>query len=415
MRKAGDLEVYDIELEIVTPVFVGSGVEIQPNEYLYDPRTKKVKIIDFEKLFEKILEKDAIEDYEAFASSTSKDLERFLENTLGLTKKEINEITKLTIDSEDVSYRFRRTRSGMPSLQRIQSFARDPKNRPYVPGSSIKGALRTAILTRLIWDEIKGDGSPLDLEALMKEFENKAIEKGMDRRNNRRNYNWDRLKDKSVFPENTILSTLEFSKDSKATDTSRNIMRGISISDSEPLNNEDIILVGKEEIHFNGNPTQINIVREALRPGTKIKAKLTLDRKILKDSLTIYDILDSIAAQSEFLTDNIDVEFDSPLNTFTEIPDNYLILGGGAGFFSKTLDYILFANNISIDANPDDSDNFDYAVTLVRNYMTRRFDRKGRFDHNHRNIDMNISPHIKKYTRYKGRYYPMGYTKVKVS
>lgn len=414
MRKAGDLEVYDIELEVVTPVYVGSGIEIQPNEYLFDPNTKKVSIIDFEKLFEKILEKNAIDEYEAFASSTSKDLERFLKNTLRLTKREINDLTKRTINSEDVSYRFGRNRRGFLSKQRIQSFARDAKNRPYVPGSSIKGALRTAILTRFIWDELKGDGSPLDLKKLIDEFEGESVKKGRYRDTKERNFNWDRLYKDSTFPENSILSTLEFSEDNKTSSTSRSIMRGVSISDSEPLSNEDIILVGKEEIHFDGHPTQINLVREALRPGTKIKATLSLDRKIVKDNLTIHDILDSIAAHSEFLTANIDNNFKSPSNTFTGIPDDYLILGGGTGFFSKTLDYILYANNIPIEANPNNKDNFDYAVTLVRNYMSDQFD-NGRLDHKHRYKDKEISPHIKKYTSYKGRYYPMGYTKVKVS
>lgn len=416
MIKEGDLEVYDIELEVVTPVYIGSGIDIQPNEYLYDPRTRLVSIIDVEKLFEKVLERDALEDYERFASSTSKNLERFLKDTLKLNRKEIFEITQRRINSEDVSYRFKKKDNGDPSTQRIQSFVRDSHGNPYVPGSGIKGALRTAFLVRQIWDEKKGDESPLDVKKMINSFEKSSVIKAKDKKN-RRIYNKDRLKKEAVFPEEEILNTLQFKEDSPLNDTSHNIMRGISISDSEPLSNSDIILIGKEDIKFDGTTRKkgkIPLVREALKPGTKIKAKLTLDQKILKHKVSKDEILDSIAAQSQYLTDFVDEMFKIPWNAFTDIPNDYLVLGGGTGFFNKTLNYLLYNNEFPIESNQNNDCNFSRAVTLVRNFLSDEFDGRGRADHKHRIKDKKISPHIKKYTRYKRRYYPMGYTKVTI-
>lgn len=46
------LEKYDCTLTVKTPVFVGSGKKLSKVEYIYEPGTKTLRVLDVRRLYE---------------------------------------------------------------------------------------------------------------------------------------------------------------------------------------------------------------------------------------------------------------------------------------------------------------------------------------------------------------------------
>ena len=137
-------------------------------------------------------------------------------------------------------------------------FQRDAQGHAYIPGSSIKGALRTAwLLSAVLADRSTGHSlAP-----------------------NRR----------ATFPEEKYVNQLHLRtlKDgSIASDAVNSIFRGIQISDSLSIPDNCMMLAGKTDSATDGGTHSINLCRECVAPGTAIRFKLTLDQSVLKGRIT---------------------------------------------------------------------------------------------------------------------------------
>lgn len=76
------------------------------------------------------------------------------------------------------------------------------------------------------------------------------------------------------------------------------LMRGISISDSEPIPDSALTLVQKVDLRQDNQEREPNLVRECIRSGCEILFSITLDRSILPETLHAKNIL---KADFEFL------------------------------------------------------------------------------------------------------------------
>ena len=151
----------------------------------------------------------------------------------------------------------------------IWRFVKDAYGCPYVPGSSIKGMLRTAILVSLI---------ARDREAYEKLYNRGEV-----------------LKKRQRADVGIQGKAFRRGGDSAVND----VLRYLSVSDSDPLSVGDLVLATKydkfskrddgrhkkrlrkasdEEAYHQGN--ELNIYRECLRPGTTIRTTLTVDERI---------------------------------------------------------------------------------------------------------------------------------------
>ena len=364
MKKLDHLEVYDLTLEVKSPLFIGSGADIQKFEYILSGNT--VSFIDNDKLFALLIKTGKIDAYEKFilSSSSNYNMYAFLKNSCGYTEAQIDSVCRYRVSAGDAMDRDH-------SLKEIKGFMRNNAGKAYVPGSSIKGAIRTCMLADMI----------------LKSGRKGSKEELADRR--------------AVIPEGRYLNTLS-NKVDKATgirkdDPVNSIMRGISVSDSEIIPDSDMILIQKIDVNVEGDGKPLNLVREAVKPGAKIRFRLTLDTSILKGKISAGSILKNIDDFDEFYYNNFIMKFDEVPGEVHVPLKNSLILGGGSGFFSKTLDYEYLS--------------FDDALELVTDIM-----KSGFRNHKHENdIRKGISPHTLKYTKYKGGLYQMGICEVSIS
>lgn len=134
----------NIQLQTLTPVHIGSGTELQGNsEYLYFQKEGKVAVIDPEKVLG-ILGEENLSQWIAAIEESDRKPDAF--STLLHSRKN-------ALQAADVALRIIacKTSTGKPIREQIRS-----GNGMYLmPGSSLKGSIRTAVWGELILDNTK--------------------------------------------------------------------------------------------------------------------------------------------------------------------------------------------------------------------------------------------------------------------
>lgn len=279
MYKYASCEVYDAELTIGTPVFVGSGSVIGKKEFVIE--RDRINVIDMNKLMSKIYARGLINDFQKFMmtevyGNTGDFLKTFF------TADEIKRMTLYSCRSSDVF-------SGGKPPAEIKQFWHTPDNRPYIPGSSLKGALRTCLIGAKLLDEPPSKGAEIKkkIEAVENEY--------------------------------------------------KEIMNRLSISDSEPVSPAALTLCKKYDVKPSGTVKPLPLVRECLSPGTKLKFRITIDGE--DGVLSLDTIKHSIKRFSEFYSDQVKYDYKYPERCGKFNYESNLILGGGSGYISKTVVY----------------------------------------------------------------------------
>ena len=357
------LEVYDLKLTVVTPFFVGDGIELDKRSYLYNQNRKTVSMIDPERLFKLIVDSRLTDAYEAFMLGGGKDLYEFLRYNR-VPEQAVSELILFSVDAENAIVE----KDGVPTLQNIRTFIRDAYGHPYVPGSSVKGALRTIILQKLILD----DKNRPDMDTNDKHF-SKDFDKALS---------------------NRYINILKLHK--VATNPLNSIMRGIRVSDSRPLSNSDLTLSKKIDVHTDGFNRDIPVVRETLKPKSEIQLKLTLDQGLLQNQITPEYIIDAVNRYADYYSKTYAKKFSQPDNSADVDYTGCLIFGGGASFFTKSLLYPYFGEERAVEITTE---------LMKHNYKNGK---------HYLDPMKGISPRTLKYTKFRQKLLPLGVCKIEI-
>ncbi len=365
------LKVYDVELTAVGPVFIGSGKEIGKKEYAFSPSEKRIFVMDLSKLSLLLSKNNLISEYGRFMLGDSReDLGSWLERHK-VSKKDSMQCAKYQVDCQDAVID---THSKLSVLE----FVKDAYGMPYVPGSSLKGMLRTIIQAYDL------SQNPEKYESLAEQIE------GIIRTNRRRQ----RMicQKESIKMESVCFKTLKRST-TKVDDAVNDKMAGMVVSDSEPLTNQDLVLCQRLELHTDGTEKKLNTLRETLRPGTVIRFQITVDTSICDVGKEYLE--DAI----EYFANNY---YNCFLNHYPEIdrPDTQSVwLGGGSGFVTKTELYPMFGKYTGVEMT--------MGVFQAIGISERHKHRKDK--------SLGVSPHICKVTYYHGKRYHMGHCRFCIS
>ncbi len=358
---ADDMLYYKVKLKTIGPLFIGDGGTLAKSEYVLNRNVNKVYVIDTLKMYNGLKRLNLLNEYEKFVMKGNADLYYFIkENNL---LKEYEKWSKYSyyIDKAILRSRFE-----------IKTFIKDAYLKPYVPGSSLKGAVRNAML----------NGELIENNS---EYKGIAAEVSNERFRNRTGY--------MRVPSNKIELSLKYIKDNKDEDT-YSIFSGFMVSDSKPLSENDIILCGKKDVSPNGKVSNIPILRECIKPGTTIEFTVKIDRK--KFNYNAEDIYKYI----NIMYNNTKNKF---LSSFKSISadriniKNPIYVGGGSGYVSKTATYSLFENK-------------DRAVKVTSEILHNTTPRAKKADLDHR-LDFEkyrVSPRKRKCTEYRGETYDFG-------
>ncbi len=263
---------FRIELKAEGPVHIGNGKEYSKKAYF--PNGLSISVLDVPKFASKLNAEQLANYCEFLETNSQKGLQEFFRDHPEL-RTVANECVAYTVgDPFAMGGNLARSRGGRPQFLPVAEFVKDAYGCPYVPGSSVKGMLRTAVLTSIVSDDTKVYESLYDSE-LARGRDRKRADKRIVKR-----ALWKERPDKD---DSTIMN---------------DIMRHVSVSDSEPLSTDDLVFVKKydkfskaddgrhkkdmgrisDARYYEGN--ELNIYRECLKPGTRISLTLDIDDKI---------------------------------------------------------------------------------------------------------------------------------------
>lgn len=248
---------FSLKAEVLSPVHVGDGTRLTPLEYVLDGN--KLKVYSFEDFLKKVEEKPRqLRENILLEFKTSGNQQRSLDLRVLLSRYNINLKERYTLPIE-----------GSLTTREVESFIKNLQG-PYVPGSEIKGALRVLFISGVL----KKD------ERLYKKFEEKLSEW----LNNRSRENAKKIDIASVdkWLERMVYNPRGEEKPTeslKVTEANLDLFRALSISDSKPINYQNLRIEVPELV--GSSRGRLNAC-EALKPGTTVEFTLTIDKRAIQ-------------------------------------------------------------------------------------------------------------------------------------
>ena len=382
--RTGDLDCRAYDLVTVAPVHVGSGEIRRANEYLYDRASGMAYFLDEARWVSFLSRRQLMEPFLAYIEESSRQLgqrrEPFRGKNLwdwlraqGVQKREMEALA------------VRRAQAGQNvitkgSLNDVHLQMALADGRPYVPGSTIKGALRTGILYRIIKQE------PERFRSLWDDILREAGS------NDKLRYKENIWRQDLRQLEVKALHTLQM-KD-KPSEMVNSALRGLRVSDAALASSQttDTLLLQKidalAKVNRRGeNRKTVPLFRECIPAKRRLHFTLTADFSMLR-TIGIKSFEDIFQGLRAFTSHGLALEeqqFKEYGPLFDEAKTADCLLGGGTGFLSKTLVYALARNQREAR---------DFTAHFLDEKFTDydRQTRRRRPSHNHVQLDKDLSP-----------------------
>ena len=397
-------------LKVVTPVNISDGIVLGAKDYLYDSRRQKVYFLNLHQWHMFIYKHMLLKKYESYLANF-RDKQSLLE-WLRMQGYDIDDV-RAVITSEAQATVNLMDNEKKKTLNDINRHIQQPDGSLYVPGSSIKGVFRTAILYSLLqkrqdvkvkyWRQIQEKISSnyfnpyKDFKKLIVDLENELLHTL-------------RLLDGDIRSNNAVCSAMRGLQVSDQTFTPAmdeetrvcSAMRGLQVSDTYASRKMQTAILQKVDGGFDkfgkASPKKLPIFRECMLP----KAELFFDVKIEKavtSTIGINSVDDLLKATHSFfaaVTDLLQQAFEKEYQeAFQGVAAGNMFLGGNTGFLSKTLLAMLA---------PDK----DTAKNTIKVLLDKSFK-----NHKHLLRDKVIAPRTLKCTNYNGKLMLMGVAEVR--
>ena len=377
-------EYYTLKLTTLSPTFVGSGKKVGKKEFCYSQKGDTIEFIDMNKLIELLVkldaqdDKDRVKQFEEFmmrqTGKAEDTLYKFMSD-VGFQPAQRQAVTIYSVSNNGCF-------NGDHTLCDISCFMRDGKNRAYIPGSSIKGMIRTMLVQYLIQTS---------------KYEPHSF---ATTRNNKPKTIKQILAEEAENAENELLHTLrcKLTKNGQINvkDAVNSIMKGLIVSDSEFISDSNFIVCMKYDMRRDGLANKINLARECLRQGVEITFHIKIDKRyfcpkgVNVDFITLFN--EMVAAyDSEYCSFYLPY-FPMPDGNKKSFESPFVILGGGSGFFGKNITYKLNGFEKGLEKTAE----LMYPNKINGVYV------------NPADKDVGISPHVLKDTLLGTTYYHLG-------
>jgi len=402
---------YKVYIETVGPIHIGSGCITHAKHYFYHKETNKIYVIDEKKLYHFLKESSHLEQYERYCYHQSMETDAlafdgFLVEA-GISFRELEHCISYSMNAQDINLK----ESGHTTGLEIKTFLKDAYEKPYVPASSLRGVIRSALLCReLIGEREESEAINKIRNKWNKEFDSEEFE--------------NELEEMNVFAKEIGLSFSDNVDGKEEKNWSKMIdryMSAVSISDSKPLSKNKLILCQKVDMLYGtkAKRNNLNVIYESLKPGTKIEFELTINDSLLenypevKKMVSVENILEALSIyyqniQDVFVSKYTELNF---LNRKGNDKATYLYLGGGTGYVSKSLTYPLlgYLDGVKITSRILHWKNLAHiksASSLNQENIIGR--------HHHNSEDLVVSPHVLKCTKYHKKLLEMGLSRIMI-
>jgi CRISPR-associated protein Csm5 len=376
---SGRLKKYVLEIETHGPVHIGNGEKHSPYEFVYQPESKRLGMLNEGKWLKYLKNNKLYEKYE--------------KDALNRNFKVYNWMCHNSIDPWNVDI-YRYVIEGVEQdkdkgLNDVSCLIKNYKGEPYIPGSSIKGMLRTAILCCHLSNKrgkYEGDWNSIS--------------------NYIKNTNAREVKNCIQNIEEKCFGNLPKKDESKRLQSQLlDVFRAVLVSDTTSVPVENITVVQKDDLgnkSVNGGRI-LPLWREAIKKNSRLRFDLTMDINMLNSCSIGITKIEDVLGMLNYYYENILMKFEENfkvqgLDEVYSLKDKPLVyLGGGSGFHTKSILYSLA---------PD----LQSASKLVAEHLDKAFNGK----HKHIITDTNVSPRTLKLAKTKQGLSKMGICSVKV-
>lgn len=407
------LETAKMCLKVVTPINIADGIVLGAKDYLYDSRRQKVYFLNLHQWHMFIYKHMLLEKYESYLANF-RDKQSLLE-WLRMQGYDIDDV-RTVITSEAQATVNLMDNERKKTLNDISRHIQQPDGSLYVPGSSIKGVFRTAILYSLLqkrqdikvkyWCYIK---QQVDIIEKLLEEERKPRElqimpySVIKKKKNQATKDIDKL---IASLESELLHTLRLKDDKERNISNKNAvcsaMRGLQVSDTYASRNMQTAILQKVDGGFDkfgkASPKKLPIFRECILPEVELFFDVKIEKAVM-NTIGINSVDDLLRATHSFfaaVTDLLQQAFGKEYQeAFQGVAAGNMFLGGNTGFLSKTL--------LAMLAPDKDTAKNTIKVLLDKSFKT----------HKHLLRDKVIAPRTLKCTNYNGKLMLMGVAEVR--
>ncbi|MDO5719085.1 MAG: type III-A CRISPR-associated RAMP protein Csm5 [Tissierellia bacterium] len=137
-------KIYEVKLKTIGPVHIGYGRKINKGQYVYDKVDSRIYIPNENKMMSWIIKKDLVDSFEKYYMSKNPDLFSWFKANKLLG--EFKDYMEYSLSTKSLKI------SGKIRLNDIELIIKDKDLSPYIPGSSLKGVIRTAIFGEYLYD-----------------------------------------------------------------------------------------------------------------------------------------------------------------------------------------------------------------------------------------------------------------------
>lgn len=400
-------------LKVVTPVNISDGIVLGAKDYLYDSRRQKVYFLNLHQWHMFIYKHMLLEKYESYLANF-RDKQSLLE-WLRMQGYDIDDV-RTVITSEAQATVNLMDNEKKKTLNDINRHIQQPDGILYVPGSSIKGGFRTAILYKLLQkrQDIKSkywcySKQQVDIIEKLMEEERKPRElqimpySVIKKKKDQATKEIDKL---IASLESELLHTLRLKDDKERNISNKNAvcsaMRGLQVSDTYASRNVQTAILQKIDGGFDkfgkASPKKLPIFRECMLPEAELFFDVKIEKAVM-NTIGINSVDDLLKATHSFfaaVTDLLQQAFGKEYQeAFQGVAAGNMFLGGNTGFLSKTLLAMLA---------PDK----DTAKNTIKVLLDKSFK-----NHKHLLRDKVIAPRTLKCTNYNGKLMLMGVAEVR--
>lgn len=376
-----------LSLTIVSPTNIGGPEKLTTKDYMYNYDAGEVYLLNNYEWFRFLARHNKLAEFEIYMQNemvrpNGRTMYDWAKNTIGasqLTKDvlgpAIGSIMKSSIYNE----------GRKNSLNDITPQIRGANGEVYIPGSSIKGVIDSAIISHMLRNN-KAFRSTVQRE----------LRKVLDvyKRKNARNLFKDIFKmvNLAILKHIHVLTNNE-GKPFKAILASA--FRGISVSDAMPMSAIQTEVLKKEDSCVDEDGThEISVHRECILPNQKFTFTLTLDTAITKEiGITSIDqVLDILQEDFDATHKLLASKFKkvSP-SIFKALEPANAYIGSNTGFVQKTIIMAAFTD--------DEKTGIDIIKAILDvNFQKAKHDSKDHF----------MAPRAIKLVKWNGNYYEMG-------
>lgn len=321
----------EYRLTCISPVHIGSGETFKAFEYLYDRKNRQVGFIQEEKWQKMLLRHNLLQDFLALLKNTKSGYANLLDwlRRHNVPEKEIWDTVKRTaLNKSDVS-------DSKNTLNDICVASSLADGSLYIPGSSIKGALRTGILYSILQRKNLGEQLAREISNIM---ENGNIKKDLS--------NLAKKKEKQLLDCRRPVE----GKD----DVWLKVLSGLVVGDAHLLKPVNSVILQKVDVstgtakngyHMSEHP--ISLFREFIPAGAEFSLRISLDKKLLS-YCKLGSLQEILAYCRAYLHQGLVLQQQvfgaSYKGAFKEAQQADFSLGGGTGFLQKSIWYSLFSD-----------------------------------------------------------------------